>query len=206
MTAADVHGAAADQPSVRLKRFTVGDIDRLLSWIDSADFLAQWSGPSFTWPLTADELLRYEGSGLRSMPRHVSELTQPARLIFTVHDTSMGEPIGHAELNHIDPRNLSTTISRLLIGDPRRRRQGYGKATLTALCGLAFDHLGLHRVDLYVMDVNGAALACYESFGFRREGHFREARRIGETFWSVDYLAMMEDEWRERASPASSRP
>jgi RimJ/RimL family protein N-acetyltransferase len=192
--------------SVRLKRFAVGDVDRLLGWIDSAEFLAQWAGPAFTWPLTSEELLHYEGSGLRSVPRHVSELTQPARLIFTVRDTGGGEPLGHAELNHIDPHNLSATISRLLVGDPQQRRQGYGTAILAALCGLAFDHLGLHRVDLYVMEANQPARACYEAFGFRPEGHFREARRIGDDFWSVDYLAMLADEWRQRSSPASNRP
>lgn len=191
---------------VRLKRFAVGDVDRLLGWIDSAEFLAQWAGPAFTWPLTSEELLHYEGSGLRSVPRHVSELTQPARLIFTVRDAGGGEPLGHAELNNIDPRNLSATISRLLVGDPRRRHQGYGTAILAALCSLAFDHLGLHRIDLYVMEANHAARACYEAFGFRQEGHFREARRVGDDFWSVDYLAMLAAEWRQRSSPASSRP
>jgi RimJ/RimL family protein N-acetyltransferase len=205
VTAASSQAARFAPRGVQLQRFTVADIDRLMDWIDSPDCLAQWAGPAFSWPLTREELLSYEGSGLRSVPHHVTELSQPARLIFTVRDAAGGDPLGHAELNNIDPHNLSATVSRLLVGDPAMRRQGYGTAILAALCGLAFDHLGLHRVDLYAMESNDAARACYETFGFRVEGHFRDARRIRDEFWSVYYLAMLADEWRRRPSPASSR-
>jgi len=54
----------------------------------------------------------------------------------------------------------------------------------------------LHRIDLVVFDFNQAAIACYEKAGFVREGHIREARRMGDGYWSLYLMSMLEDEWR----------
>lgn len=48
-------------PSARvtLRPFGPGDFDRLLVWAPSEEFLMQWSGPLFRWPLTREQLEAY---------------------------------------------------------------------------------------------------------------------------------------------------
>lgn len=43
---------------IHLEPFTSADIDRLIGWIPDASFMLQWAGPTFTWPLTRDQLER----------------------------------------------------------------------------------------------------------------------------------------------------
>jgi RimJ/RimL family protein N-acetyltransferase len=69
---------------------------------------------------------------------------------------------------------------------------------------VGFGELGLHRIDLVVFDFNTAAIACYEKAGFVVEGRLREARRLGDEYWTLVQMSILEEEWRARAG-ASSR-
>ena len=71
---------------------------------------------------------------------------------------------------------------------------------LRRLLQIGFDGLGLHRIDLVVFDFNRAAIKCYEGVGFVKEGHLRESRRIGNEYWSLYQMSILEHEWR--SSPA----
>jgi len=80
-------------------------------------------------------------------------------------------------------------------------------AELVGICGQAlhigFDDLGLHRIDLGVYDFNTAAIRCYELEGFVKEGHLRQARRVGDEIWSLDLMGILEGEWRQLESARS---
>jgi len=115
-------------------------------------------------------------------------------MIFTAVDG--GVSIGHIELARIDRRNRSATLSRVLVGEPSRRGQGAGLEMVRQALRIGFEHVGLHRVDLVVFDFNASAIACYESAGFAREGCLREARRFGETYWTLVQMSILEQEWR----------
>jgi hypothetical protein len=39
------------QPAVKLEPFAAADIDQLIAWIPSAEFLLQWAGSAFRFPL-----------------------------------------------------------------------------------------------------------------------------------------------------------
>ena len=39
------------QPSVRLEPFSEADFERLIAWSPTPEFLLQWAGPLFTFPL-----------------------------------------------------------------------------------------------------------------------------------------------------------
>ena len=41
---------------VVLEPFTEAGFDRLISWIPSSDFLLQWAGPDFKYPLNREQL------------------------------------------------------------------------------------------------------------------------------------------------------
>ena len=181
---------AASAVTVRLDPFGPADFSRLIGWVSAAgtpESLLQWAGPIFTWPLDAAQLEVYL-EPTRAAP--------PTRLVWRADDEA-GAPFGHVELNAIDRRNRSAVLSRVLV-DPVRRGEGRSRAMVASTLAVAFDDLGLHRVGLRVFDFNTPALCCYESLGFVREGVMRDARRVGNTYWSTVCCSLLEDEWRRR--------
>lgn len=46
-----------------------------------------------------------------------------------------------------------------------------------------------------------AAIRCYETLGFRREGLLRDTRRVGGKYWSTLVMSLLDDEWRRRKEP-----
>jgi len=160
---------------------------RVKSAAGAAEFLPQWAGPIFTWPLDAAQLERYLEPA-RAVP--------PTHLVWRADDEA-GAPFGHVELAAIDREHRSAVLSRVLV-DPARRGEGRSRAMVAAALAVAFGDLGLHRVELRVFDFNTPALRCYESLGFAREGLMRDARRIDKTYWNIICCSLLEDEWRQR--------
>lgn len=176
----DFHGP------VGLRPFGRHDFDRLIGWVPTEDFLMQWAGPIFHWPLTRKQLDAY---------LEPAEASPPTRRIWTVLDGEAGEPVGHIELNDIDRRHRSATMSRVLVGPGERRGRGVGRRMVEAALAAGFRDLGLHRIDLRVFDFNAAAIACYEKAGFRKEGLLRECRLLGGRWLSVWVMAVLDMEW-----------
>jgi len=75
------------------------------------------------------------------------------------------------------------------------RGRGIGLALVRWLVGLAFDELGLHRLELVVFSFNDSARRCYERAGFIEEGHVHHARRASNGYWDLIYMALLES-WR----------
>lgn len=176
------------QLSVELKPFTRTDIDQLIVWVTSAEFLLQWAGPAFYSPLDRVQLLH-----------HLAEVEKadPDRLIFKAVNSETGETVGHGELIGIDRSNLSAKIARILVGPPELRGHGIGERIVSELLWVAFEELSLHRVALNVFDFNKSAIHCYEKVGFKQEGILREARRHGNEYWNVCIMSILEYEFRE---------
>ncbi len=172
-----------------LRPFDRPDFPRLLSWIESPDFLYQWAGPFFTYPLDDAQLDRY---------LLLATGDPPTRRIFTALEAAGGQAVGHIELSQIDRRHRSASLSRVMVA-PGRRGAGLGRAIVRAALAVAFDELRLHRVELVVFDFNHAAIRCYERAGLVREGVLRDARRVGDEYWSVVQMSILEAEWRSLA-------
>ena len=179
--------------NVSLRSFTRDDFARLIGWVDGAgpEFLVQWAGTKFTFPLDDAQL-----------EAHLAEAEGPeaTRFSFAAVDDDTGVVVGHVELGRLDRENRSATVSRLLVGDPSARGKGTGAQMVGVLLDKAFRELDLHRVDLYVLDLNLAAIRLYEGLGFKTEGHFVEARRAGGKYWNVYYMAMLKEQWLSRST------
>ena len=178
-------------PALHFRPFERRDFPRILRAIDTPEALMQWAGPQFAFPLDEAQLESYRLS---------AEQQAATRRIYTVCLPG-SEPVGHIELNEIDEH--SARLCRVMI-DRRRRGQGLGRAMVRRALQVGFDDLHLHRIDLGVFDFNTAAIRCYEAEGFAREGHLREVRRVGGAFWSLDRMAILEDEWRARWTPRAA--
>jgi len=176
-----------DTDSIVLRPFERGDFVRLMSWIRSPEFLIQWAGPQFEYPLDESQLEAYFQD---------SQGEKPSRMIYKVVDTC-DEVIGHIELNKIDLQNGSGTISRVLV-DPHHQGKGVCARMLRQLLAVAFQQLRLHRVDLFVFDFNLNAIRCYERVGFVKEGLLRDVRKVGNTYWSGHFMSILSHEWDSR--------
>ncbi|MBW3625709.1 MAG: GNAT family N-acetyltransferase [Armatimonadetes bacterium] len=172
---------------IELQPFTRADFRRLIDWSPTPEFLMQWAGPYFTFPLDEAQL----GAYLQG-----AEGDSPVRRIFRVADGETGTVIGHIELGLIHLAHGSATVHRVLIGDPAYRGRGFGREMIRKIQEIAFDEMNLHRLELVVFDFNESARRCYEKAGFKVEGHHRECRRVGEAYWSIYWMGMLEQEWR----------
>jgi len=171
---------------IKLEPFTAADIDQLIAWIPSEKFLLQWAGPGLSFPLNRGELERE----LVKVPQE-----NLVHLIYKAVDSSTGETVGHGQLLGIDRQNRSATAGRILVGSPELRGQGVGEQIVRALLRIAFQELSLHRVVLRVLDFNKAAVRCYEKVGFRQEGLIRDIYKVGDQYWSLRQMSILEDEW-----------
>ena len=169
--------------------FSRQDFPRLMAWAISPEFVMQWTGGSFNYPLEEAQLEAH----LQSAGGEA-----PVRKIFSVWMAEDGRHVGHIELDHINLLHRSASISRVLIGEPELRGKGIGQAVVRKVLQIGFEELGLHRIELLVFDFNTAAIHCYEKVGFCKEGHLREARRVGEEYWSLYRMSILEQEWRQR--------
>ncbi len=169
---------------IKLEPLKRSDFKQLINWIDSEEFLIQWSGNAFTYPLNDQQLEQY--------------IESTNTLAFKVIDEESKEVIGHISLGQIDNINRSARIGKVLVGDTKMRGRSIGKHMMKAVLHIAFEELKLHRVTLGVYDFNTSAISCYEKIGFVKEGLLRESKKVGETYWNLWEMSMLEYEWRAK--------
>ncbi|MEB9981826.1 GNAT family protein, partial [Bacillus cereus] len=144
---------------IKLESFKKSDFKQLINWINSEEFLIQWSGNAFTFPLDEQQLEKY--------------IESANTLAFKVVDEETSDVIGHISLGQIDNINKSARIGKVLVGNTKMRGRSIGKHMMKAVLHIAFDELKLHRVTLGVYDFNTSAISCYEKIGFVKEGLLR---------------------------------
>jgi RimJ/RimL family protein N-acetyltransferase len=173
---------------IKLEKFKISDVKDLISWTPSKEFLLQWAGPTYTFPLTENQL-QQEMNMMSSEP--------PKLLMFTAKIADTDEALGHIQLLNIDLVNMSARVGRVLVGDEKYRNKGIGMEMINSILSIAFETLKLHRVDLGVFDFNKSAIACYEKAGFKIEGTFRDCRKVNHEYWSLINMSILEEEYRK---------
>ena len=173
---------------IELHYFERSDFKQLINWVESPEFLLQWSGPGFTYPLDEQQLETY----IENANKETSD-----KLVYKVVDKETGAVIGHIALGSIDRKNRSARIGKVLVGEKSVRGKGIGEQMISEVLKIAFDVLHVHRVSLGVFDFNASAIACYEKSGFTKEGLLRDSRKMGDTYWSLWEMSMLENEWME---------
>jgi RimJ/RimL family protein N-acetyltransferase len=166
---------------IKLAPFEEEDCERLISWVDDAVFLLQWSGPEYAFPLDKDQLLETSMRGRGQAPEH---------LMFKALDEETGEVIGHIELMHINRQAGTAHIGRVLVGEPDLRGRGFGTEVVSRLVEKAFVSMSLQRLTLTVYESNRPAVACYQGLGFEiREARENSLMVDGES-WTTLLMAL----------------
>ncbi len=173
---------------IELHYFDRSHIPTLMSWIDTPEFLLQWAGPTFRFPLTEQQIEKY----IENANKDTSTL-----FVYSVVFKETGDVIGHIALSNIDREQKSARVGKVIIGDSRFRGKGIGYLMIREVLKIAFEKLNLHRVSLGVFDFNTSAIACYEKAGFKREGLLRDCRKIGDQYWSLWEMSILAPEWQE---------
>jgi RimJ/RimL family protein N-acetyltransferase len=177
-----------------LAPFEETDSQRLLGWIVSKDFLFQWAGPTFRYPLDEAQIKQYlqESQYIENGTMHFTSKN------FKAMESQTNRVVGHIALAYINEDHQRAMLDQVLIGHPEDRGKGYGAQMVQETLRVGFETLNLHSISLTVPTFNTAAIKCYEKVGLTHEGTMRDVFRVGNTFWSYHLMSILEDEWKER--------
>ncbi len=172
---------------IELASFEEPDFDQLIAWIDNETLLTNWAGSLFSFPLTHESLAWYIND--------TNDLETADALVYKIVEQETGEAIGHISLGSISRKNRSARISRVLIGSNAAKGKGLCKQMMEKVLSIGFNQLNLHRISLGVFDFNTAAIKCYESVGFIKEGHMRDVLWFKDAYWSIIEMSILKHEW-----------
>jgi len=135
-----------------LRPTTISDCEFIIKCNEGKDedFLHQWAGPSYTFPITIEQIEK----------RLIDS-------IYTKFFTAIldDEIIGTVELGFINYKKKECKICRFIIGE-KYRNKGYGTEILKFLINYAFNELNMNKALLHVSSINKSAIKCYEKVGF----------------------------------------
>ncbi|MCY0901319.1 MAG: GNAT family protein [Firmicutes bacterium] len=169
--------------SVRLTAFTDEDAVELARWSQDGEFLRMFDA------LAAKPKSAEQWRDVIAQKRDTSDAFS-----FAVRLLDDEQVIGIAELDGV-LWNQGTCWLTLGIGDPTRRRCGFGRETLHMLLRYAFGELNLRRVSLTVFADNEAAIRLYERFGFVKEGVYREFLMRDGATQDMFLYGLLQREW-----------
>ncbi len=158
-----------------------------------ADFLRQWSGLGYHYPLTVEQLTA----------RQVLSLQYKKNSDFITYEIILDKTyfIGTVELFHLDKKTLRATMGRFLLFDAYRGK-GLGGEVLRAVFRIAKNLYGIEELRLNVYEYNVSAQRCYEKAGFAFESLTEDA--VTPKWSSYCYVAelyAMDIETGERTLP-----
>ncbi|MEZ4651637.1 MAG: GNAT family N-acetyltransferase [Candidatus Eisenbacteria bacterium] len=173
---------------LRLRSVERSDTSFFFDLYSNEDVMRYWSTVPMTDRFQAEEwvenAIRYHERG--------------QAIAFVVTKTQDGSPIGYCSLHswHFESRRaeLGYALAREHWG------AGYMHEALSAVVELAFEQLGLHRLEADVEPANAASVRALERLGFVREGHLRERWIVGGAITDSWIYGLLEDEWRSRKS------
>lgn len=116
---------------------------------------------------------------------------RPDAVAFSIKANETDAYIGNVWLWAIHNVHRNAEL-RIVLGPQSPQGQGYGTAACRAMLDFAFQHLNLHKVYLYVLVRNSAAVRTFEKAGFVSEG-----KLAGEFFVAGAYRdALRMAAWR----------
>ena len=77
----------------------------------------------------------------------------------------------------------------ICIWRPSDRGKGYGAAGSRAVIDWAAGHLGLHRLEAWILASNGASLGLFRSLGFVEEGRLTQRYLVDGQYMDMLVLA-----------------
>lgn len=177
---------------IKLKFLEKEDFAKILKWNEgkSEDFLLQWAGPHYKYPLTFSQLEEY----------FIKEAKKEnfTTFIYKIMLDNTDEVIGTVELREIDKENRVGRVCRFLIGEESTRGKGIGTEVLKELLSIGFKEIKFHKITLGVFDFNHCAIRCYEKAGFVKENLKENYRETKNGYWNLYDMGITKAEWKAK--------
>lgn len=138
----------------QIEPLTHEGISKIIRWNEGTakEFLVQWSGLSYEYPITAAQIERkMDDNALIFEIRHQGEMLATIGIL-AVNDEKKEAHIGCYLLN------------------PAQTGQGHGTAIVRLFAAHCFASLDLRRLTLKVFPYNVGAIKCYKKAGFQIVG------------------------------------
>jgi RimJ/RimL family protein N-acetyltransferase len=151
---------------MKLREFKGSDFPQLIEWINSDELNYLWGGPTYTFPLTVEQIHTHCGQDE----------------IFAYMLDGDGEPAGFVELYKITETHYR--ICRVFIADAYRGK-GLSKSMLNLLIDKARLDYSATKLSLAVFAHNRIARKSYESLGFQSVETEIGSRWVADTRWDL---------------------
>ncbi|MCW4019667.1 MAG: GNAT family N-acetyltransferase [Candidatus Bathyarchaeota archaeon] len=122
-------------------------------------------------------------------------LNDPNGVYFGIIKKPENRMICYVFLAHILKSHKVAREFGVITGNKEFWGQGYGIEATRLMLEYGFKTLGLHRIQLIVLDFNERALRMYRKIGFVVEGFQREARLVDGKWHNVIMMSMLDHEF-----------
>lgn len=135
---------------IKIEKLNPDNADIIVNWCKDKDenFLRQWAGMGYSYPLTKNQICERLAQGAEIFELHLDE-----------------EMVGTIELISRDNQNNTALIGRFVL-DPSITGKGIGTKMMTAFLQYCKEKLGIAQAQLFVFDFNIGAYKCYQKCGF----------------------------------------
>ncbi|KNF07245.1 acetyltransferase [Gottschalkia purinilytica] len=177
---------------IKLQYLEEKDFRKIVEWNGNktSDYLLQWAGPVYTYPLTEDQIREYFYNKVKKENSDI--------FVYKIILADTNETIGTVELCIEDKVNMVGKIGRFLIGEENVRGRGIGKLVLEELLRIGFTKFKLEKIILKVFDFNSGAIKCYEGVGFVKENLIKNARKVENGYWNLYEMSISKYNWKNR--------
>lgn len=174
---------------IKLDLLKKEDLQNIIRWNSnrSEDYLLQWAGPNFKYPLTITQIENYF---LNEVEKENSNI-----FVYKILITKTREMVGTVELREIDKDNKIGRICRFLIGEENNRGRSIGTLALNQVVKIGFEDMKFEKVTLGVFDFNYGAIKCYEKAGFVKEVFVENIRESSAGGWNLCEMGISKTKW-----------
>lgn len=160
-----------------LRPMTVADLELVLAWRNHPSIRANMYTQH---EITLDEHCAWW-----------SRVKDSPKFAFFIHERA-GQPLGYVAFSKLAPGPATATWGFYTAPEAPR-----GTGSMMTLCAMdvAFGLLALRKLNAEAIGRNAASLRLHDSFGFQREGLFRDHVLIGNTLDDVHRLALFARDW-----------
>lgn len=167
------------------------DYPLVVEWINAhdKDFIFQWAGNVYSYPLTEKQMKEHYCNGINSMESGV--------FIYKILEKDTQDTIGTIQLGRIDMSKHEGYIGRFLMKNEDYRGKGIGTAVLNELVRIGFEQFNLKVLKLYVFHLNTQAIRCYKKVGFI-QGEIQENvyQSLRGDYWNRIEMVLEHTYWK----------
>lgn len=133
---------------MKIQKLKIENIENIVNWCQDkdADFLTQWAGKGYEYPLTKKQIEDRLSEGAE-----IFEANLDGRMVGTIE---------------IITRDEETALVGRFVLNPELTGQGLGTKVLQTFLEHCKVEWGLKKIQLFVFDFNISAYKCYKKCGF----------------------------------------